>query len=189
MAPGASLVGLDIFGAEDAGFNSSFLQAIDYAVSVDHVNVLNESLGQQLLPRRPGQPRPDQAANDAAVAAGTTVTVSSGDAGVTNTIGTPSTDPNVISAGASTTYQLPAQIGYGGFQFPAVTGYLNNNISAPQLERLPAGRRRPSRWWPRASSTGRCAPRTSTMYAECVDLAGNPTPDRGERAGRASRHR
>jgi hypothetical protein len=175
VAPGASLVGLDIFGAENAGFNSSFLQAIDYAVTVDHVNVLNESLGNNYYPDDQASLDLIKAANDAAVAAGTTVTASSGDAGVTSTIGTPATDPNVISAGASTTYQLPAQIGYGGFQFPAVTGYLNNNISALSSSGFEQDGSTISLVAPGELNWALCSKNTR-KYADCDDLAGQPAP-------------
>jgi len=175
VAPGASLVGLDIFGAEDAGFNSSFLQAIDYAVSVDHVNVLNESLGNNYYPDDQASLDLIKAANDQAVAAGTTVTVSTGDAGVTNTIGTPSSDPNVISAGASTTYEAPSQTGYGGFQFPGVTGYLNNNISSFSSSGFEQDGSTISLVAPGEVNWALCSTDTA-MYSDCTDFAGNPAP-------------
>src|SRR5207302_10707655 len=50
VAPGASLVGLNVFGSSNFAINSSIIQAIDYAVTVDHVDVINESFGGNAYP-------------------------------------------------------------------------------------------------------------------------------------------
>jgi hypothetical protein len=129
-APGATVTGLDTFSTEHDTTTSNFVQAIDYAVA-NGVNVLNESFG--------SQPYPDTAldavriADDDAVAAGVTVVTSSGDSGVTSTTGSPATDPNVISVGASTTFRMYQQNTYGGINAttPNATNgtWINNNIS------------------------------------------------------------
>jgi hypothetical protein len=174
VAPDASLVGLDIFGSEDAGFNSSFLQAIDYAVAVDHVNVLNESLGNNFYPDDQASLDVIKQANDNAVAGGTTVTVSSGDAGVTSTIGTPSTDPKVLSMGATTTYRIDLQDGYGGAQFPGIKGYLNNDISSFSSGGFEQDARTIDAVAPGELNWSLCSTDTS-MYFDCFNYGGKPT--------------
>ena len=60
---------------------------------------------------------------------GTTVTVSTGDAGISGTQGSPSTDPNVISAGASTDFRSYEQTGYAGARTFASTSSYRTNVA------------------------------------------------------------
>ena len=127
IAPGASLAVLNVAGSNAEFFNSQILQAIQWAVLVDHVNVLNESIGGNPIPNT--EDDPVALADQAAVAAGVTVVASSGDAGPFNNIGSPATTPGLIAAGGTTTYRVYRQTTrYGTNLVPG--GWENNNITA-----------------------------------------------------------
>jgi hypothetical protein len=127
MAPDASLVGLVVFGGATPTTTSTFVQAVEYAVIHDDVDVINESIG--------GNPYPDNAndpftlANAAAVRAGVTVVVSSGDAGE-ETLESPATGSGVIAAGSTNQYRIYAQTTDGAMPLAKNGGFLNNNITA-----------------------------------------------------------
>jgi subtilisin family serine protease len=127
IAPGASLAVLNVAGSNPGFFNSQIIQAIQWAVIHDHVNVLNESIGGNPLPNTE-----DDAvalADQAAVAAGVTVVASSGDAGPFNNIGSPATTPGLIAAGGTTTYRVYRQTTRYGTQL-VPGGWEDNNITA-----------------------------------------------------------
>ena len=122
MAPDASLVDssqIDTPPSANGLPESQVVAGIDHAVVVDHADVLSESFG---FRQQPGRYSVFYAANDAAIAAGVTVVVSSGDSGVSGTVSSPATDPLAIAVGGTNTLRLTAQA-YG------YTNWINNNIT------------------------------------------------------------
>jgi hypothetical protein len=127
-APGANIMGLDVFSSVYDTTESNFIQAIDFATS-NGAKVINESFGSNNFPDTALDAT--RIADDDAIAAGVTVVASSGDSGVTSTIGSPATDPSVISVGASTTFRSYEQTTYAGINDPKSNGtWLNSNISS-----------------------------------------------------------
>jgi Subtilase family len=124
-APGASLIDASLVDTptDPDGFiqqtESQLIQGLDNAVVTEHADVISESFG---FTQRPGRYAAFYAANDAAVAAGVTVVVSSGDSGDSGTVSSPATDPQVIAAGATNTLRLMAQA-YG------YANWTNNDIT------------------------------------------------------------
>jgi hypothetical protein len=127
VAPGASLAVLNVQGSASGFFNSQIIQAIDWAVNQDKVDVLNQSFGSSPFPDLNNDPV--QIADNNAVAAGITVVTSTGDGGPSNTIQSPASNPGVIAVGGTTTYRVYRQTTRAGAQLKD-GGWEDNNITA-----------------------------------------------------------
>ncbi|MBW8487177.1 S8 family serine peptidase [Actinomadura parmotrematis] len=171
MAPGASIVGLKAGG--ELLPNSSILQSIDYAIS-RHVDVLNESFGSNAYPDD-GTRDTIQRFNDAAVRAGITVTVSTGDAGITGTQGTPSTDPNVIAVAATTDSQIYQQTGYAMARYAKPGKWADSNISALSSGGISQAGRTPDLAAPGEADWALCST-DAEKFTGCTGYAGTPQP-------------
>ncbi len=171
LAPGASLIGLKAGGEFLA--NSAILQSIDYAIT-HGANVINESFGANVYSDNNARDT-IQLFDNAAVRHGITVTVSTGDAGISGTQGSPSTDPNVISAGASTDFQSYEQTGYAGARTFSNGKWVSNNISALSSGGISQGGQVPDLVAPGEADWALCSTNTA-IFTECVNYNGKPSP-------------
>jgi hypothetical protein len=171
VAPGASLIGMKVFGEEGA-FASVIIQGMDWAVTRDHADILSESFG--------GYAMPDTALdaiklfNDAAVRSGITVSQGTSDAGATEGMTTPGSDPLVLNAGASTNFRAYAQTVSYAFQFANPNEWLNDNISSIGGGGFGQDPVSPDFVSPGEADWALCTPNTA-IYQGCTDFKGAPT--------------
>jgi subtilase family protein/peptidase inhibitor I9 len=168
MAPGASLIAMKVFGENSLAFSSEIVQGLDWAVNVDHANVLSESFG--------SQPIPDTATdlikqfNEQAVAQGITVVQSTGDGGPEATVNSAASSAAEIAAGANTNFRGYAQTVSYGFQF-AGNGWLSNQISSISTSGVDQGNHNLDLVAPGEVGWALCSPNIA-VFTECVDFAG-----------------
>jgi hypothetical protein len=172
VAPGASIVALKVLGNTFESDTTSIIQAINYAVTVDHVDVINESIGADSY-AGPASQDAIELFNDEAVAAGVTVVAASGDAGANGTIGVPAADPNIISAAATTDYRIYQQIGYTGTTL-SNGRWVNDNIGAFSSGGVTPAGQTPTLAAPGDSGWAACS--TSPVLTECMNLKNKPQP-------------
>jgi Peptidase inhibitor I9 len=169
VAPGASIEGLRVFGFSNSTTTSAFLDAINFATVVHPANVINESFGEN------GFPDSDttdavKTFDNAAVALGITVVVSTGDSSPSSTIGSPATDPQVISAAATTDLRSYAMSNYSQInQF--AKGWLDNNIAPFSSGGFDAYGNTVDVAAPGDSSFASCSTNLKN-FPECLDFAG-----------------
>ncbi|MBN9609306.1 MAG: protease inhibitor I9 family protein [Actinobacteria bacterium] len=172
MAPGASLIGLKVFGNANVAPTSRFIEAIDYAVTAG-ADVLNESFG--------GNPYPDSGtdpitlADASAIAAGVTVVASTGDAGPNGTVGSPASDDiGIIGVAASTQFRSYLQTTYAGAQLATGTSWVDNNMSGLSSGGISQSGRTPDLTAPGDLGWALCTPNTA-IYTGCTSDGGQPS--------------
>jgi hypothetical protein len=185
VAPGADVDVMKVFGDNNIAFDSIVLQALQYAVYHDHVNILSESFGEDDIPN-PGTD-PISLFDEQAIADGVSVIASTGDASPSNTEGNPALAPDVIGAAASTSYQAIAQS--NGFLYdigqvvadghgPATytlgqptPGWLDNEVSTLSSSGITEDLRMPDIIAPGDSNWSDCSTNTA-MYSDCANEFG-----------------
>lgn len=167
VAPDATLYVADTVLPTNGATLSAILQGIDWVVSVDRVDVLNLSLGGNLYPDRPNDPF--AMAVRAAVRAGVTVVVSTGDDGPGNTNEVPSTAEGAIAVGATTQNQMRAQISDDAFSL-SNGRWLNNQIAPFSSSGVTESARTLSLVAPGDFGWVPCSP-----VDQCTDLSGRPS--------------
>jgi hypothetical protein len=170
VAPGASLIGMKVFGAVSSAYTSVIIQGMDWAVTQDHADIISESFGDHTLPDTSLDTV--KQFNDAAVRSGVVVSQGTCDCGATGTPSSPATDPLVLDSGGNTNFRNYAQTTSYAMQFSNRT-WLNDNISSIAGGGFAQNASSPDFVTPAEANWALCTPNPA-IYVECKDFAGRP---------------